>query len=307
MDSFKKCTPETARPVLTFKKVLQAPGRFVRWMAQSPKCLVGATLLLIIVLLFVLAPVLATYDPYELETGEPLSKPCIEHLMGCDSYGRDLFSRILYGGRMSLGIGLFTVVISLVIGIGLGLLSGFVGGRVDLIIMRIADIIFSLPVILLALCVAAIVMPGIRVVLIALGTVYSAEVTKLVRGVVLSVREKEFVEAAFVTCESKLSVAVRYVLPNCLAPIIVQASLISSAAILSEAAISYLGLGIQSPTPSLGLMLSDGSKYLLRCPFLSIYPGIAIALTVFSINLMGDGLRDIFDPRFEGKAAKKNK
>jgi peptide/nickel transport system permease protein len=274
--------------------------RWIKWISKSKKAMIGSSLLLVICIFIIFAPYISPFDPYKMNPDKIASPPDSVNIMGTDAYGRDVFSRVLYGGRASFGLALIIVIVSFSIGIILGILAGYFGSWVDMLIMRLVDIIFSLPWILISLCVAAIMGPGIHVIIIALGTIYSMEVVKLVRGVVLSVREEEYVEAAIITGESRLFVMIKHILPNCIAPIIVQSSYIISIAILGEAAISYLGLGIQPPNPSWGVMLQDGGHWVYRAPYLPIFPGVSIGISVLSINLLGDGLRDLLDPKFAG-------
>ena len=199
--------------------------RWIKWLSKSKKAVIGVLLLSVISIFVIFAPIIAPFDPFKMNSDSIASAPSNLHIMGTDTYGRDVFSRVLYGGRASFGLALVIVIISAMIGITLGLLAGYFGNWVDMIIMRVVDIIFSLPWILISLCIAAIMGSGIHVIIIALGTVYSMEVVKLVRGVVLTVREQEFVEAAIITGESRILVMVKHILPNCVAPIIVQSNL----------------------------------------------------------------------------------
>ena len=272
------------------------------WIAvrHSKSATIGLILLAIVVLIAILAPVLEPYDPYEMNVGDKFTPPNSEFFMGTDMYGRDVLSRVLEGTSVSLSIGIVVVVLAMLVGVPLGLLAGFAGGWVDSSIMRIVDVILCFPWVLVALCIAAVIGPGTGVVIGALVIAYIPTFIRLMQGVVLSVREKEYVEAAIVTGESKSAVLWRYVFPNCVAPLIVEATLVMSFVIISEAAISYLGVGIQPPTPSWGTMLSESMTYMWASPYLCIFPGIAIVITVLAINVFGDGLRDILDPRYMG-------
>jgi peptide/nickel transport system permease protein len=246
-----------------------------------------------------LAPVLAPYDPTELNVGPQFQGPGPRHLFGTDNYGRDLFSRVVYGSRISLLVATGVVACSAGIGVPLGLIAGYRRGLLDYLLMRLVDIAFSFRSILIALTAAAIIGPGLDTVLIALVIVYSPILARLTRSVVLSIREEEYVEAARALGETDLSIMFRYILPNALSPIIVQCTSLMGFAILAEAGISYLGLGTRPPTPSWGLGLSEGSRYMGVAPYLVIFPGVAIAYTVLAFNFLGDGLRDIFDPRYQ--------
>jgi len=257
-------------------------------------------MLLIALLAAILAPVLVPFDPYELSVGPLISGPDGTHYLGTDNFGRDVFSRLLYGARISLLASFSVTAFSFVIGVSLGLMTGYMGGAVDYVVMRVIDILFAFPWVLIALALAAIMGPGLKTVLISLSIVYSPILTRLTRGVVLSIREKEYVEGARAIGESDLSIMFRYILPNTLSSLIVQSTAIMGFCIRAEAAISYLGLGTRPPTPSWGLSLADGAPYMWAGPHLVIFPGLAIAYLVLSFNFFGDGLRDILDPRYQG-------
>ncbi len=245
-----------------------------------------------------LAPVLAPYDPNRLSTGPPLVGSSSSHLLGTDNYGRDVLSRLVYGARISLLVAFVATGGAALIGISIGLTTGYLGGFVDFVAMRFVDVLFTFPWVLVALAVAAILSPGLTTVIIALIIVYSPILARLTRSVALGVREQEYIDAARVSGQSDRAIVLRYILPNCSSPIIVQATSIMGFAILAEAAISYIGLGTRAPTPSWGLSLSEGSNYMWVAPHLVIYPGVAIVYVVLALNLLGDGLRDILDPRY---------
>ena len=271
-----------------------------RAVTHSKKAMVGICMIIVLLLVALFAPVIATYDVEQMNTGLPLSGPSAEHIMGTDNYGRDVMSRVVMGTQVSLRVAFTVVVLSVVIGVPLGVLAGYYHNRISNVIMRAVDVMLCFPWVMVALCVAALMGGGEKVVIISLVFAYVPTFVRLMEGVVLSVREQEYVGAALVTGEKPLSVIWRYVLPNCIAPLIVEATLVMSFVILDEAAISYLGVGIQPPTPSWGVMLNDGSQFIWNNAYLAIFPGIAIAYTVLSINLFGDGLRDILDPRYMG-------
>jgi len=253
-----------------------------------------------IIAIAIFAPIFEPFDPLQMDVGPKFQGPSAEYIMGTDMYGRDVLSRVLAGTSVSLTVGLAVVGLAMLIGVPLGLFAGFMGGIVDTLIMRFVDILLCFPWVLVALIIAAITGPGMTVVIVALVIAYIPTFIRLMQGMVLSVREKEYVEAALVTGEKRQSIIWRYILPNCIAPLIVEATLIMSFVILSEAAISYLGVGIQPPTPSWGTMLSESMTYLWPAPYLAIFPGIAIIITVLAVNIFGDGLRDILDPRYMG-------
>lgn len=271
-----------------------------RAITRSKKATIGFFMILILILIVAFALLIAPYDVDEMNTGPVFSKPSAEHLMGTDHYGRDVFSRIIMGTRVSMRIGVVVSLLAIILGVPLGLLAGYRNDLSGSFIMRTVDIMLCFPWVMVALCIAALIGGGEKVVILALVFAYVPTFVRLMQGVVLSVREQEFVEAAVVTGEKQMSIIGRYVLPNCTAPLIVEATLVMSFVILEEAAISYLGVGVQPPTPSWGVMLNEGSQYMWNAPYLSIFPGIAIALTVLGINLFGDGLRDILDPRYMG-------
>ena len=257
---------------------------------------IGTTLTLLIVLATLLANVLAPYDPIALNARHRLEAPSTEFRFGTDRLGRDVLSRVVYGARSSLGIAASSVAVALVLGSALGLVAGFFGGVADLVIGRIMDIFFSFPVLLLAIAVAAMLGPGARNAALAIAVVYTPLFARVIRGPVISERHRDYVQAARVIGASAPAIIWRHILPNIMSPIIIQGSAALSTAILIEAALSYIGLGTQPPAPSWGTMLSEGRTFLETAPWMSIFPGLAIALTVLAFNLVGDGLRDAFDP-----------
>lgn len=276
------------------KKVKQ----FISAVLHNKNAMVGMTVLVLVLLAALLAPVIAPYDYAEMNMDELLMKPCAAHIMGTDNFGRDVFSRILYGTRISVFVGFVVILLSLLVGVPLGMLAGYYGGSIDTIIMRAVDLMLAFPWVLLALTFAAILSPGLHIVIISLTIAYVPTFIRLMRSVVMSVRNQEYVEAAIVTGEPIKSVMWSYIFPNCVASLIVQASTVLACVIIGEASISYLGMGVQSPTPSWGIMISEASTYLWKAPYLSVWPGVAIIVTVLAVNLLGDGLRDILDPKF---------
>jgi peptide/nickel transport system permease protein len=250
----------------------------------------------------VFAPLLATHDPYEMMMEHRLMKPLENgHLLGTDQFGRDLYTRILYGAKVSLQVGIVSVGLSLLIGVTLGLIAGYYGGWIDTIIMRIVDIVLSFPVILLAIAFVAALGPGIENVIIALGLVYWTNYARVVRANVLVVKEEEYIQAARTIGSNDFRIIFHNILPNCLAPIVVIATLGLGQAIVAEATLSFLGLGIQPPEASWGWTLAFGMKFLHDAPYLSIYPGLAIMFTVLGFNLLGDGIRDLTDSKMKRK------
>ena len=254
--------------------------------------------------LLVVAGVLGeSIAPYDAELRSPdlaadrLQPPSFAHPFGTDEFGRDVFSRVLVGARVSLQVGFIAVSISLVAGVALGLIAGFYGGRVDDLVMRTMDMLFAFPWILLAIAILAVLGPGIRNAMIAIGVVFTPIFARITRASVLSVREEVYVRAARSLGAGDLRLLRRHILPNILAPIIVQTSISLAFAILNEAALSFFGLGVQPPAPSWGRMLSEGRGFIQQAWWMALFPGLAIFLTGLAVNLVGDGLRDALDPR----------
>lgn len=267
---------------------------------QNKLAVVGGVFTLLLILMAVFAPLVAPYNPTEQNYAKFLQSPNAENLLGTDELGRDIFSRIIYGARVSIQAGIISVGIALLIGIPIGLFSGYYRGVLDeFVVMRFTDALLSFPPLVLALSLAAVLGAGLQNAMIAIGIIFTPNFIRLVRGEVLSQREREYVTAAKASGISDLKIIFRHILPNCMPPILVQATLAIAAAIISEASLSYLGLGTQPPTPSWGAMLSMGQGYLGDAPWISLFPGLFIFLTVLSINLFGDGLRDALDPKLK--------
>ncbi len=257
----------------------------------------GLGLLVLLLALALAAPLLTRYDPVRQNLSQTLRPISAAHPLGTDHLGRDMLARILYGGRLSLVIGFLAVGVGLAVGVPLGAISGFQGGRTDLVIQRFADILLSFPGFLLALSLVAILGVGLRNVIISVGISAVPSFIRLVRGSVLSIREQVYVEAAHALGQRQSAIIFRHVLPNAMAPVIVQATLSLGFAILVAAGLGFLGLGVQPPTPEWGTMLGEGRQYIFRAPALTTFPGLAIFLAVLGFNLFGDGLRDALDPR----------
>ncbi|MGH2452871.1 MAG: ABC transporter permease [bacterium] len=258
----------------------------------------GGILVGMLVVAAVFAPWIAPYDPIrDANLENNLRSPGGTFLLGTDTFGRDVFSRIVYGARISLGIGVVVQAVALTMGLTLGLLSGFYGGWTDNLIMRVAEVIFAFPGLLFAIAVMAVIGPSLYNVFLALGLVGWTSLARVVRGQVFAIKAYEYVEAARALGASNGRIILRHLLPNTLAPAIVLVTLGIGHAILAEASLSFLGLGAQPPAPSWGSMLTVGRDYLSLAPWLSVYPGLAIFLTVIGFNLLGDGLRDLLDPR----------
>jgi peptide/nickel transport system permease protein len=265
--------------------------------AHSRSALIGGSVLLLIVLIALAAPLLSPYDPIKTNQRLSLGQPSLDHLMGTDRFGRDIFSRVLWAGQTSLPIGLVSVAIGVLFGVSVGLLAGYYGGWLDAICMRIVDLLLAFPGILLALAIIAILGGSLTNLMIAVGISAIPDYVRITRGTVLSVKEREFVLAARVVGARGPAIMLRHILPNVLAPLIVLATLGMAAAIITGSALSFLGLGIKPPTPEWGNMLAEGREFLQHAPWVAFFPGAAIMLTVLSINLLGDGLRDVLDPR----------
>jgi len=256
----------------------------------------GLILIALIVIVALLGPALAPYDPLAPEPLIRLQSPDVKHLFGTDSLGRDILSRVIYGARISLMVGLISVSISLVPGTLLGLLSGYFGTWIDSVIMRVMDMLLAFPAILLAIFITAILEPNLTNTMIAVGIVYIPHYARIVRSTALSLKEQLFVQAVSHIGGSHIRVLFKHILPNCLPPIIVYATLGMGTAVLQAAALGFLGLGAQPPSPEWGAMLSEGRKYIQLAPHVAAFPGLAILFLVLGFNLFGDGLRDVLDP-----------
>jgi len=268
-----------------------------RHLRRNRLAMAGLAILCIFVLSAIFAPLITPFDPIKIDFGSAYQAPSSEHLLGTDWLGRDNFSRILYGARISLLIGFISVAIGMVIGVPVGALSGYYGGKFDLLIQRIIDILIAFPGILLAIVVVTILGVGVENVMIAVGIASVPIYTRLVRGSVLSVKEQGYVSAAKALGIGDMRIIIRHIMPNCLGPIIVQSTFQIATAILWAAGLGFLGLGAQAPDPEWGRMLSDGRQYIRTAHHLTTYPGLAIFFMVLGFNLIGDGMRDALDPR----------
>src|SRR5262245_22762482 len=257
----------------------------------------GVLVTLSAVIVALLAPVLSPYDPLKQNLGNALAKPGAAHLLGTDNVGRDVLSRVIWGTRVSLVAGLGSVAIAMVAGVVLGLLAGYAGGQADGLVMRLMDAVLSFPPLVLALALGAVLGAGLSGVVIALGVVYTPTFARLMRGQVLTIIAREYVEAARALGSPSWRIACRHVVPNAIAPIVVQASLSVAFAILAEASLSFLGLGIQPPQASWGSMINAGRGYLQQAPWIVFGPGVALFVTVVGLNFVGDAVRDALDPR----------
>ena len=285
--------------------VAPAPSRSVRdrrWRtlrraARARLAPFGAAVMLLAITVALLAPVVAPYNPLKQNLNNTLARPDWTHLMGTDNVGRDVFSRMVYGTRVSLVAGFGSVVIAVLVGGLLGLLAGYAGGRVDNLVMRMMDAVLSFPPLVLALALGAVLGAGLTGVVIALGVVYTPTFARLMRGQVLSITAREYVDAARALGAPGWRIAWSHVLPNATAPIVVQASLSVAFAILAEASLSFLGLGIQPPAASWGSMINAGRGYLQQAPWIVFGPGAALFITVVGLNFVGDAVRDALAPR----------
>lgn len=270
----------------------------LRWrlMLRRPIVILGGLILIGLFLTAALAPLLAPANPQRMEIADRLKPPSAAHLLGTDDFGRDVFSRVLYGIRLSLAIGTAVVIISTAIGLPVGLAAGYMP-RLDNLLMRLMDALMAFPAVILAIALMAALGPSAVNVAVALGIVYSPRMARIIRGSVLVVREFEYVTAARSLGLSDVMIMTRHVLPNCMSPAIVQGTFIFAYAVLGEALLSFLGAGVPPHIPSLGTILSGGRVYMGQAPWITVFPGLAIMLLVIGLNLFGDGLRDSFDPR----------
>jgi peptide/nickel transport system permease protein len=261
----------------------------------------GMVVIVLFILVAVFAPFIAPYDPYEPELVNTLKNPGAAHWLGTDSLGRDTLSRIIYGSRTSLEIGLIVVFLACTVGMTLGTIAGYYGGWIYTVIMRFIDALMSFPMILLALVVAALLGGGMRNVMIALSVALMPSYARLMCGQVLSVKENDYIMASKAMGASNSHSMLRHIVPNCIPPIIVLITMMLGVTILAEAGLSFLSIGISPPTAAWGSMLNEAREYLLERPILSIAPGAALMLVVFAFNMVGDGLRDALDPRLRGQ------
>jgi peptide/nickel transport system permease protein len=278
----------------------RAPGFWadsVHRLARSRAAVAGGLIVTVFVAVALLAPALAPYEPLRGQLDQRLMPPSASHWLGTDELGRDVLSRVLYGARISLQIQLGAVVLALAVGLALGLVAGYIGRWPDLLIMRVIDVMMAFPGIFLALAIIAALGTGLANVIIAGAISLIPQFARVVRGSILTLREKEFVEAARALGEGDVKIIVRYLLPNSLAPIIVQTSLRMATVLLTASGLSFLGLGVQPPSPEWGAMLSNARTYMITAPHVAAVPGLAIMLVVLGFNLLGDGLRDALDPR----------
>lgn len=272
-----------------------------RMLSKNRMAMLGLAILMVLVLLAIFADVIADYDTIVIKQNlsERLMPPNGKHWLGTDEFGRDIFARLIHGARVSLKVGLLAISISILVGGFLGAISGYYGGIIDNTIMRIMDIFLAVPSILLAIAIVSALGPSIMNLMISISVSYIPTFARIVRASVLSVRDQEFIEAARAIGASNLRIILRHIIPNSLAPVIVQGTLGVAGAILSIAGLSFIGLGIQPPAPEWGSMLSGGRQYLRYAWWVTTFPGVAIVITILSLNLLGDGLRDALDPKLK--------
>lgn len=278
------------------------PGAFVtifRRLKANPLSMAGAAIVVLFIAMAVFAPWIATHDPAAQSLREKLQPPSADHWFGTDDLGRDLFSRIVYGARVSLQIGLAAVLIALVVGSALGLIAGYYGGRIDAAIVVLIDILLAFPGVLLAIAIIAILGPGLENTAIAIGIYSIPQYARVMRGSVISIRNSQYVEAARSIGAGDARIMLVHILPNVVAPLIVLSTLRMASAILSASTLSFLGLGAQPPTPEWGAMLSRGRTYMMLAPYIMFFPGVSLLLVILGFNLFGDALRDALDPRMK--------
>lgn len=295
--------------------VLALPGRATAvrragpgWLAllsRRKTTMAGAVIMTLMVTVGLLAPLIGG-DPAHMEVAGRLAAPGRVHWFGTDDVGRDVWSRVVYGARLSLLVGLSVVVLAIASGVVCGTIAGYYR-RLDNIVMRIMDGLMAFPAIVLAIALMAALGPSVVNVIVSIAVVYSPRVARVVRGSVLVIRETAYVEAARALGAADLTLIARHVLPNCLSPVIVQASFVFAAAVLTEAALSFLGVGVPPYVPSWGVILAEGRLYIQQAPWLVLYPGAAIMITIFGLNLFGDGLRDLLDPKIRGLATERQR
>jgi peptide/nickel transport system permease protein len=268
---------------------------------RSAALLIGGWIVLCVIVVAILAPYIAPYDPIVNDLSKRLQAPSREHLFGTDEFGRDVFSRVVWGTRISLMVACIVVTIAVMGGVAVGIIAGYFSGLIDTIVMRVIDVMLAFPAILLALAVMASLGSNLSNVMIAIAVAFLPRFARLQRSVVLSIRELDYIQAAQAVGATHQRVILRHLFPNCVAPIIVMATVSAADAILTEASLSFLGLGVQPPTATWGGVISDGREFLRNAPWVSTVAGVAIMVTVLGLNLMGDGLRDLIDPRLRGE------
>ncbi len=281
------------------KKRFRRLGDVWHRLRKNKLAMVGLVIIVILILTAIFADYLAPYPYDEMHLLNTFETPSKEFPFGTDNFGQDILSRVIYGARISLRIGFISVSIALIIGVTIGAICGYFGGKVDILLMRVIDIFQAIPDILMAIAIIASLGPGLSNLMIAVGVAAIPGYARIVRASVLSLRDMEFVEAARASGSNSARIILKHILPNCLAPIIVQATLGFAYAILNAAGMSFIGLGLEPPTPEWGAMLSSGRAYIRDYPHMTLFPGLVIVLTIFALNVLGDGLRDALDPKLK--------
>lgn len=284
-------------------------GRFVslsRALLHNRSGLIGVVLLFIIATMVAFGPMLAPYEPTAIDAELPLQSPSGAHWFGTDNFGRDMFSRVLAGARLTSGIALAAIALALILGVPAGLLSGYFGGRTDHVISAVFDVFLAFPTIFLGIAVVAVFGVGMRNVILAIAVVSAPRISRMARGEALAIRDRDYIEAAKALGAPPFRIIALHVLPNTLGVVISYVTIYLGQAVVIGAGLSFLGVGVQPPSPEWGALLSDSQRYFLTAPYLSIFPGIAITILVLAFNLAGDGLRDALDPRIRGRSGTKN-
>ncbi|MDE7331623.1 MAG: ABC transporter permease [Lachnospiraceae bacterium] len=273
--------------------------RVIKQLKKNKIAMLGLYILIVEIILAALAPYISRYGYAEMDLTACFATPSFKHFFGCDDMGRDIFSRVLYGGRYSISIGIIAVLIAVVVGICIGAVAGYFGGQVDNIFMRILDVVQAIPGMLLMIVISAVLGPGFMNTIIALSVSTIPGMARMLRAQMMKERDSEYIEAAKSINCSQFSIIFQHLLPNCISPLIVQATMGVAQTITLAAGLSFIGLGVQPPLPEWGAMLSAARSYIRQSPHLVIFPGLAIAVTVLALNLLGDGLRDALDPKLK--------
>lgn len=295
MEAQKELEPPQTKDERSQSLILESMKQFF----QHKLAVIGSVIVFLFLILAIFAPLIAPYGINEQSLGERFSAPSAAHWFGTDDFGRDIFSRVVHGARISLWVGFFSVLGSVILGTLLGLIAGYGGRVLDAVISRLFDILLAFPSILLAIAIVSILGPSLQNALIAIAIINVPTFGRLVRSKVLSIKQEEYVLAAKAVGMSHRRIVLRHILPNSMVPVIVQATLAIGTAIIEAAALGFLGLGAQAPSPEWGKMLADARPYLVQAPWTLFFPGIAIMLAVLGFNLMGDGLRDTLDPKMK--------
>ncbi|AMM96625.1 MULTISPECIES: ABC transporter permease [Bacillus] len=295
MEAQKELEPPQPKEERSQSLILESMKLFF----QHKLAVIGSVIVFLFLILAIFAPLIAPFGINEQSLGERFSAPSAAHWFGTDDFGRDIFSRVVHGARISLWVGFFSVLGSVILGTLLGLIAGYGGRVLDAVISRVFDILLAFPSILLAIAIVSILGPSLQNALIAIAIINVPTFGRLVRSKVLSIKQEEYVLAAKAVGMSHRRIVLRHILPNSMVPVIVQATLAIGTAIIEAAALGFLGLGAQAPSPEWGKMLADARPYLVQAPWTLIFPGVAIMLTVLGFNLMGDGLRDTLDPKMK--------